>query len=177
MPEQPATTLDLTQFSREPGESRTMEIDLYLPPIHLAGQDYGFVPDTVPARIALIFTGSGFNIEMKFSASLEGECWRCLEPARIDLDVDVQDFFEIERPPVGEMAEEDEASFWYEEDGTLNLSAWARDAAAEQLPSKILCDPECRGLCPQCGVNLNVVTCGCEPPADSRWDKLRELLD
>lgn len=96
------------------------------------------------------------------------------EDSRIDLDVEAQDFFETELPPADEFTEEDEASLWYEEDGVLNLSEWGRDAALEILPVKILCQPECRGLCPQCGVNLNVVTCECEPPADSRWDKLKE---
>lgn len=171
----PATTFDLRSISLELGESRTYKLDLDLPPVHLAGQDYGFVPERVPAVLTATFVSSGFTVKMAFSCRLEGACWRCLEPADIDLDIEVEDFFETELPPIEEMTEEDEASLWYEEDGVLNLSEWARDAVVEKLPTKILCDPECRGLCPQCGGNLNVATCECEPPTDSRWDKLKEL--
>lgn len=170
----PATTFDLDSLSLRLGESRSFDLDLYLPPIELAGQEYGFVPETVPARLTLTFVGEGFTARMNFSCRLEGACWRCLEAAHIDLDVEAEDFFETKLPPIEELGEEDEASLWYEEDGILNLSEWGRGAAAELLPTKILCDPECLGLCPQCGVNLNVVTCECEPPTDSRWDKLKD---
>jgi uncharacterized protein len=101
-------------------------------------------------------------------------CWRCLEPADIDLEITVEDFFETDLPPVAELGEEDEPSLWYEEDGTVNLSAWARDAVVEKLPPKILCSEECRGLCPQCGVNRNLAECTCKEPTDSRWDKLKQ---
>lgn len=167
------TTFDLKSLSLELGGSRSFDVDLYLPPIELAGQEYGFVPETVPASLTITYVGGGFTVKMEFSCRLEGACWRCLEPAYIDLDVKAEDFFETELPPLEELGEEDEASLWYEEDGILNLSEWGRGVAAELLPTKILCDPECRGLCPQCGVNLNVVTCDCEPPTDSRWDKLK----
>jgi uncharacterized protein len=58
----------------------------------------------------------------------------------------------------------------------LDLSAWARDALALALPGKILHDPDCAGLCPVCGKDLNV-----EPHAhdeahtDPRWAALEAL--
>ena len=65
------------------------------------------------------------------------------------------------------------STLWYQADVILNLSDGARDAVAEVLPPKVLCQPDCRGLCPQCGANRNLVECGCEPPADFRWEKLK----
>lgn len=158
----------------EPGTPLVFEREILLLPIHLAGQDYTFVPNVVPAVIRVIDVGRGFMVAMAFSCRLEGACWRCLEPADIDLEVSVEDFFEAELPPIEEIGEEEEATLWYKEDGLLNLSDWAHDAVAELLPPKILCQPECRGLCPQCGVNRNLVPCTCEPPADFRWDKLKD---
>ena len=66
----------------------------------------------------------------------------------------------------------------YVVDDQLDVSAWARDAVALALPDKILCRPDCEGLCPVCGDNLNGnahdhVT----ETADPRWaalDALRE---
>jgi uncharacterized protein len=66
----------------------------------------------------------------------------------------------------------------YLDDDKLDLSAWARDALALALPDKILCKPDCAGLCPVCGKDLNVEPHEHEEPqADSRWSALAELKD
>ncbi|MHB1390189.1 MAG: YceD family protein [Thermoleophilia bacterium] len=174
MPEPVFTTIDLSQFSWSSGESRTMELELYLPPIRLADQDYPFVPQIVPATLTVTYAGRGFVTHIDFSCRLEGPCWRCLEPAGVDRVMSVEDFFEADLPPLEELSDEDEAALWYREDGLLNLSLWARDAVVEKLPPKILCDAGCQGLCAQCGANLNQVSCDCRPPADSRWDRLKD---
>ena len=168
------TTFDLFSVLLEIGETRTFEIRLYLPPLHLAGQDYGFDPDTVPAQLAITYVGGGYTAAMKFSCRLAGVCWRCLEAAELELDIEVEDFFERDLPPEAEMGEAEEATLFFLNDGVLDLSEWAMNAVAEQLPPQILCSPECQGLCVQCGTNLNLSPCSCELPADSRWDKLKE---
>ena len=43
-------------------------------------------------------------------------------------------------------------------------------------PCQRCLEPAHAGLCPQCGADRNVVECGCEPPKDARWERLRELL-
>lgn len=169
-----ATIFDLSAAALEKGKPERFEVDLKLPPIHLAGQDYVFKPESVPARLSIIMLDQGFSVSMSFKCHLAGPCWRCLEEAGLDLDVEIEDFFETELPPIEEMGEEDEPSLWYSEDGQLNLSLWARDAVAELLPPKILCSEDCRGLCAQCGTNLNFETCDCKQPTDFRWDKLKE---
>jgi uncharacterized protein len=61
-------------------------------------------------------------------------------------------------------------------DDELDLQAWARDALVLELPAQILHDPDCAGLCPVCGKDLNVEPHEHEKPPDPRWSKLRELL-
>ena len=92
MPEEAHTTIDLSGFSWGLGETRTLELELHLPPIHLAGQDYRFIPGKVPASLTVTYVGRGYTIKMEFSCRLEGACWRCLEPANIDLDMSIEDF-------------------------------------------------------------------------------------
>jgi len=66
----------------------------------------------------------------------------------------------------------------YLEDDNLDLGTWARDAIALELPDKILCRPDCAGLCPVCGKNLND-----EPhehpeeTGDTRWSALESLRE
>ena len=58
----------------------------------------------------------------------------------------------------------------------LDLEAWARDALALALPAQLTCRPDCAGLCPQCGANLNDDPSHAhEPEPDVRWSKLSEL--
>jgi uncharacterized protein len=44
-----------------------------------------------------------------------------------------------------------------------------------ELPSRVLCSEDCRGLCPQCGADLNVEQCDCKAPIDPRWQALADI--
>jgi uncharacterized protein len=66
----------------------------------------------------------------------------------------------------------------YLEHSVLDLVAWARDALVLAMPAQIVCSTECRGLCPECGANLNEVDPSehrHESAGDPRWAKLRDL--
>jgi uncharacterized protein len=66
----------------------------------------------------------------------------------------------------------------YVVDDQLLVSTWARDAIALQLPDQILCRPDCAGLCPECGKNLNREPhVHPEETADPRWAVLGDLRD
>jgi uncharacterized protein len=93
---------------------------------------------------------------------------RCLVQADPAFDVDSR---EVDQPGGG-----DEMASPYVTDEQLDLQAWARDALILALPSQILHDPDCAGLCPICGKDLNLEPHEHEKPLDPRWSKLRELL-
>ena len=58
----------------------------------------------------------------------------------------------------------------------IDLEQPLRDLIVPELPIVPLCDPECRGLCPTCGVDRNETLCECDTaPSDPRWDALRDL--
>jgi len=62
--------------------------------------------------------------------------------------------------------------------GELDLTEGLRESILLSLPMRFKCSENCRGLCDQCGANLNVETCSCRKESiDSRWDALRNLLD
>ena len=58
---------------------------------------------------------------------------------------------------------------------SVDLTADIREAILCAFPSHPVCDAACRGLCPQCGVNLNKGGCNCRPAGDSRWSGLDGL--
>ena len=85
--------------------------------------------------------------------------------------------FEVDSREVHQPGGGDELrSDYVDEHDDLDLRAWARDAFALAQPGQITCTPDCRGLCPQCGANLNEDPGHAhEAEPDPRWAKLSEL--
>jgi uncharacterized protein len=97
---------------------------------------------------------------------------RCLEDAVVPLEIDATEYHD------GDPAAGEELKSEYVVDDHLELSAWARDAIALALPDQILCRPDCAGLCPVCGKNLNAEPHVHEEEAtDPRWAALEALRD
>jgi DUF177 domain-containing protein len=109
------------------------------------------------------------------------ECGRCLEPFQIPVD----SVFELHYVPHGgntgegerEIVEDDLTTAFYE-DNTLDLGELVREQLQLALPMKPLCAEDCKGLCAECGTNLNKSTCGCAPKwEDPRLAALKGLLN
>jgi uncharacterized protein len=166
------TTLDLRSLRVRPGEQFRDEQSIELEPFELGGQRYLPVPSAVPAELTLTRASTGTVFELRFHARLQGPCFRCLDDAVLDVDVDAREY-QAESPGVDE-----ELQTAYVQDEKLDLTTWARDAIALELPDKILCRPDCAGLCPVCGKNLNDEPHDHgEPEPDSRWAALAELRE
>ena len=166
------TTLDLRSLRLRSGEQWRDERQIELEPFELAGQRYAAVPRAVPAELAITRASTGTVFELRFDARLHGPCFRCLDDAALDVHVDGREYQAAS--PGGD----EELQTAYLADDKLDLSTWARDAVALELPDKILCRPECAGLCAVCGKNLNDEPHDHgEPEPDSRWAALAELKD
>jgi uncharacterized protein len=163
-------TFDLAGLRLSAGEGRRLELDVAIDPFKLGGERYPVEPALVHTRLDISrTTGDGYALRLRFDASLAGPCMRCLETARPVFSVDARE--------VSQAGETDELSSEYVERGVLDLHAWARDALALTLPTKLLCRPDCAGLCPVCGTDLNAAgpDHGHEREPDARWSKLSEL--
>ena len=123
---------------------------------------------TVTIDATLEWVTDGILVTGTVSAPWEGECRRCLGPARGVARADVRELFE-RRPREGE-------SYLLDHD-VVDLEPLTRDALLLELPLAPLCDPGCLGLCPSCGVNRNESPCSCaEQGRDPRWAALDVLL-
>jgi uncharacterized protein len=146
--------------------------EVELEPLGLGGQRYVPIPESPEAALTLTRLSSGLMLELGFTVRLVGPCVRCLADA--GLDVSVNDRQYQATSPEGD----EELRTPYLEDDRLDLSAWARDAAVLALPDKILCRPDCAGLCPVCGSDLNAEPHVHESEGgDERWAKLAELKE
>jgi uncharacterized protein len=166
------TFFDLRQAKLRPGEEYRDEQDVELAPFDLGGQRYLPVPETVPAELVISRGSSGTTFELRFDARLHGPCVRCLKDAVVDLPIHAREY-QATNP-----GEAEELRTQYVVDSRLDLSSWARDAIALELPEQILHAPDCAGLCPVCGEDLNENPHEhVEERQDPRWAALEGLKE
>jgi uncharacterized protein len=199
MSPQRTDTFDLGGLRLTSGEGRHLDLNVTIEPFSLADASYVVEPQSIPVRLDISrTTGEGYALRLRFEASLAGPCMRCLEPAAPTFSVDAREVSQPSEPRAArpsaaaqpsaaargrrgrdrqEDDSRDELTSPYVEDGVLDLRAWARDALALSIPANLLCRPDCAGLCPVCGANLNDAgpDHGHEPAPDPRWAALSEL--
>ncbi len=161
----------LEQLRLRSGEGR--QIDLAAPAAHLeyGGTVYGVTPDPVPVVLNVDrTTHSGYALRLRFGFQLHGPCMRCLTHAEPELAVDAR---EVSIPGDAEEL----LSPYVDAAADLDLKQWVKDAMLLAVPDQILCKPQCLGLCPVCGEDLNAAGPDHvhEREPDPRWAALREL--
>ncbi len=98
-------------------------------------------------------------------------CDRCLKECETDLRYSFS--HKVERS----LQNEDNEDYVLVPDETLDIDPIVREDILLELPSKLLCSPECKGLCGICGKNLNEGDCGCKnDDTDPRLAVLKDLL-
>jgi uncharacterized protein len=121
--------------------------------------------------LRLTRTAQGLYAQGRLRASAPAECVRCLTEFDQRLEIEVADLFVY--PP-------DQASdplLSVPETGILDLSPLVREYLLLDIPLQPVCRSDCKGLCPECGNNLNETTCT-HPTAgiDPRLSALKSLL-
>lgn len=120
-----------------------------------------------PVRLSR--TKEGILVQAEVHAGLDVECMRCLDPVQRDMQFEIEELFAT-NPQVA-------AAFYLAEDAVLDLAPLLREEILIHGDERVLCRPDCRGLCPECGINRNRETCTCTDQAgDPRFAALRQLL-
>jgi uncharacterized protein len=163
------TSFNLRQVKLRPGEQHRDELEVELPAFEFGGQRYVPVPEKVPAEFEVTQANTGTVFTLAFTTRLHGPCYRCLGDAVLEVPIRAREYQDAS-------PEDEQMATPYLSGDNLDVTAWARDAVALALPDKILCRPDCAGLCPVCGLNLN------EQPhehdesePDPRWAALEAL--
>jgi uncharacterized protein len=166
------TRFPLRRLRLRPGEEHRDAVPVELQPFDLGGQRYLPVPQEIEADFTAVQATSGLDLRLAFDVRLHGPCMRCLADAVVDLHVDAREYHASDAGAAEELRSE------YVVDDQVELSTWARDAIALALPDQILHAPDCAGLCPVCGKDLNVEPHSHpEETLDPRWAALEELRD
>ncbi len=133
--------------------------------------------------------GSGLNVLGRLESVVEGvlatvvvstialgECSRCLDPVHVPVTVELQELYEYDDPEMRPSGD-GESDLYRLEGDYLDLEPALRDAVVLALPRAPLCDEDCLGLCPQCGVRMDADPAHTHQQLDPRWSALSGLLD
>jgi uncharacterized protein len=147
-----------------PGEMRERSLDIPAPERFgnpVIGVDAG---EPVHLEVRLESLHDGILVSAEADATATGECVRCLIDIERPVEVDIQELFAYSR---------DEAFEYQVQDDHVDLEPVIRDAVVLSLPFQPVCQEECLGLCPQCGVRLlDNPGHQHEEPIDPRWAAL-----
>ncbi len=126
----------------------------------------------VSVRGTVTNTGDGFLVQGEVTFTYRTNCNRCLDPISGSSNVSITEQF-VSYSPV-----ESDESFYYFQGDLIDLSDCLREQVLLSLPMKFTCKNDCKGLCVQCGQNLNLQDCNCHnDDYNPQFAKLKTLLN
>lgn len=147
------------------GPGYTHETEFDVPAVKVA-DDVDLLYLRGPLRLSR--AKEGVLVQGTLRLGVEDECLRCLESVQREIVLDLEELFAY--PPSSLL------DFSIGEDANLDLAPLVRDEVLIADTQGVLCRPDCKGLCPGCGANLNDGPHQCDESIDPRLAKLRELL-
>ncbi len=165
--------LKIRIFHEEEGSIRQQ---LQVDAAELSLEDNAEFVNPIQLDLSIEKVGRTITINADIATRCLMECDRCLEPFDYSLRDNVKVVLSTDQQFRDE--EDDDISYISESENEVDLTEPIRETLLLSLPQKRLCEQACKGLCPQCGKNLNVESCQCKvDKTDPRWDKLKILLN
>ncbi|MGB4338841.1 MAG: DUF177 domain-containing protein [Bacillota bacterium] len=159
-----AFSFSVESLRLEKGSSMPLELEGTLDPIDLTRSEMKFPG---PVRFEGQATNAGKHILVTGTAQAESvlTCDRCLEEYSMPLTVELlETFYRVDEAPAKEVLDDDARPYGLDDE--IDLRESIEQGFLLQLPIKLLCSEECKGLCPQCGADRNKASCQCPPQDD-----------
>lgn len=152
-------------LSGGPGHSNDSTIDF--PTVRVSDD---LTLNYVRGPLRLSRTKEGILVQAQLETAVPGECIRCLDAIEHVISLDVEELYTYQSPISTE--------FRIGDDCILDLAPLLRAEVIIEESHGALCQTDCKGLCPECGANLNAEACTCHlENLDPRFSILKELLD
>ena len=162
--------IDLTNLFN--GSNEVIPVDYSLDLSHLVYGTYNPIQKGAEIKGSVYQTAGVVYLDLSVSFEFCGVCDRCADDFTKDLG------FELKRILVASLSNDtDFDDYIVVENGVLDLDELIEEEIQLFLPSKMLCREDCKGLCMQCGKNLNHGNCSCKKEVDPRMAALLRLLD
>jgi uncharacterized protein len=142
---------------------------------NLLNSDVSDMPKDIKLPIEIEFKGllkregDTFTMAVEMKGNIGYECSRCLSDTVYILDE--SELFEIN------FTDPKDENYHELESFNINLEEIVMQELIVHLPTHVLCNDGCKGLCPSCGVNLNLDKCACEEmKVDPRFESLKDFF-
>ena len=136
-----------------------------------------------PTEVSGRITRSPENVRVngEIKGAVQVECDRCLQevelPIKLEFNLEYVTEGEYDRLHAAELLEEDLSLSVFDGEA-IDIDEIVREQVLLAVPSQVLCDENCKGLCEKCGSNRNLVNCDCETrEIDPRWAELKKLME
>jgi uncharacterized protein len=132
----------------------------------------------VAGTVSLLRTKEGVLVTARLEGTGHDACSRCLGDVAIPIRIEFAEEFypSIDlRTGMAVPVPDNPDAFRIDAEHTLDVEEAVRQCWTAVMPMQPLCRPDCRGLCAQCGKDLNMGPCACRPVEDERWSPLRKL--
>lgn len=148
--------------------------------LELPESETGPLSSDIKVNAVVTSMGSRYLLAADLECNIHGKCDRCLEDSVSKVCMEFEIVFQREED-VKAVSEQDEGDFVLlsgNEEYCYDISQRVKESVLLNLPMKMLCKEDCKGICPICGANLNIEDCGCErEEIDPRWAPLKDLLN
>ena len=163
--------IDLTEKVDNPGDSYPVSghVDATS---YTVGEKEFQLPSGASYDVVFTNAGDGILVTGIVRAEATGECDRCLDPASFEVAGEIEEYYLFAEPEDPEAYEDGFELLG--EDRVIDLSDAVSDAIVMDTPFVLLCKPDCAGLCPTCGANLNHEQCDCAEHAEEAWTESDE---
>lgn len=167
--------INMSELFTVDGTVKTYEVPLEMSEVIWKRKKHPIVSKQ-PVELRLTHEGDRkIAITAKVSLVLEMPCDRCLDSVKVPMDLDFERNVDANASSEERIAQLDEQS--YIDGYHLDVDGMVLDEMMTDIPDKVLCREDCKGVCPKCGVNLNHQTCNCDrTELDPRMSIIREIF-
>ena len=167
--------INLTELFSVDGKEKSYKVNIEMDSFQAFG-DTCEVISKEPVTLHIQNVGSGkLLMEGKTFITLSIPCSRCLEPVDVPVELEISQELDIRQ--AGEEDTENMEEQPYLDGYYLDVDQLIGNELLLNLPMKVLCKDDCRGICNQCGINLNQGTCSCERGSpDPRMSIIQDIF-
>lgn len=150
--------MDVSRALKNPGQLFNFGESVTLEPMEVLSDPVAFREIRLSGEY-LCPGDNRISLKAEVAAVADTRCSRCLEPVELPVKATLDVTFDRQPDP-------EDPDLYSFEASTIELTDAVRDALLLELPMRVLCGEDCRGLCPVCGINLNKGTCTCQEGAE-----------
>ncbi len=156
-------------------ENKRLEVQGQVETTFLDEEMRRFYPEALKLSAVVDKFGRDYRIDLYVKTKAHYVCDRCLSSFEQNYEESQRQIYQVGEGTLREV--EDEVIQLPANTTEIDLTSFISEIIYLYHPIKMVCKADCKGICPQCGANLNEEGCNCDSEAiDPRWEALRKLI-